>query len=257
MVTHQPKKKFSQNFLTDEQIIAQIIYAINPGSQDHLVEIGPGLGAMTVPLLPFVSKIDAIELDRDIIPTLDKNTQHIGNIVIHQQDALTLALNQLTTTEKSLRIVGNLPYHISTPLIFHLLNQQSYIIDMHFMLQKEVAERIVSLPGSKIYGRLSVMTQYHCDAELLIEVPPTAFYPQPKVDSSVIRLIPKTPALLAKNPLNLEKVVKEAFTTRRKTLANALKKLVSREQLLTLGIDPMLRAEQLSVDNFVQISNIL
>ena len=257
MSDHHPKKRFGQNFLTDGMIISQIISLIHPQATDHLVEIGPGLGAITLPLLSQVAKIDAIELDKDIVPLLQQKTIGIGHLEIRQQDALTLSLAQLSDKASSLRIVGNLPYNISTPLLFHLLNQKFFIIDMHFMLQREVAERLAASPGSKKYGRLSVMVQYHCEIEALLDVPPSAFKPSPKVDSMFIRLIPTQPSLAAKSISGLDAVVKQAFSQRRKTLINTLKAIITKEQLISLDIDPTQRPEELSVENFVRISNIL
>lgn len=254
---HQAKKSFGQNFLSDEFIIEQIVRLIDPKPEDHLVEIGPGFGAITLPLLPLVAKIDAIELDRDVIPLLKKKSEGKGDLVIHQQDALTFDLNTLSSVDRSLRVVGNLPYNISTPLLFHLFSQKNLILDMHFMLQKEVAERLIARPGTKQYGRLSIMTQYHCEIEALLSVPPIAFRPPPKVDSTFIRLIPIEPTLLANDLCKLELIVKQAFTQRRKTLHNCLKTLVTKEQLMALGIDPNIRPEELSVDNFVKLSNII
>lgn len=256
-MNHIAKKKFGQNFLIDTFIIGQIIDCINPKAQDHLVEIGPGTGAITLPLLPLVAKIDAIELDRDIIPILEKKAEKIGKLNIHQSDVLEFSFATLTKESKSLRVVGNLPYNISTPLLFHLFDQQELIIDMHFMLQKEVAQRLAATPGSKQYGRLGIMAQYFCDVESLIDVPPQAFQPPPKVDSMFIRLIPKKPEKEAHDIKLLDQVVKQAFGKRRKTLANALKGLISAEQIISLGIDPTLRPEQLSLENYVTLSNIL
>jgi 16S rRNA (adenine1518-N6/adenine1519-N6)-dimethyltransferase len=257
VINPKAKKHFGQNFLVDEFIIGQIVDSIAPQQSDHLVEIGPGTGAITLPLLPFVAQIDAIELDRDIIPILEKSAGGIGKLVIHQSDALSFDLKNLTSRVKSLRVVGNLPYNISTPLLFHLFDQQAFIIDMHFMLQKEVAQRLASAPGSKQYGRLSIMAQYFCDIEVLIDVPPYAFSPPPKVESMFIRLTPKLPSLVANDITLLDKVVKEAFGKRRKTVSNALKGVISPEQMTSLGIDPRLRPEQLSLENYVKMSNIL
>jgi 16S rRNA (adenine1518-N6/adenine1519-N6)-dimethyltransferase len=254
---HLPKKKFGQHFLVDEDTIQRVIGFIHPQNVDHLIEIGPGLGAITLPLLSYGAFIDAIELDPDIIPLLDKKVSGKGNITIHQQNALSLRLDQLVTEKKALRIVGNLPYNIATPLLFHLFDQQKYILDMHFMLQKEVALRLAASPGSKKYGRLSVMAQYHCNVELLLTVPPDAFTPPPKVHSMFIRLIPIEPIEKANNITLLGEVVKEAFSKRRKTLSNALKNMVSKKQLISLGINPSQRPEELTVRNFIQISNIL
>ncbi len=254
-MNHLPKKKFGQNFLIDQTIIQQIIDLIAPKSNDHLIEIGPGLGAITFPLLALVQRIDAIELDRDVIPLLKKNANNSPKLIIHEQDALNLALSEFTNQKHMLRIVGNLPYNISTPLLFHLLSQTTFIMDMHFMLQKEVGERLAACPGSKKYGRLSVMTQYYCEAEMLLQVPPHAFTPPPKVQSQFIRLSPKPPELIAKNWQTFYRVVKEAFSQRRKTLYNTLKHRITKAQLLELNIDPSQRPEELSVSHFVQISN--
>lgn len=258
MFKHKAKKRFGQNFLCDENIISQIIHFIAPKKGDHLVEIGPGLGAITIPLLSLVEHMDAIELDTTIIPLLQKKSSGIGSLTIYQQDALSFDFRQLTLGEKSLRIVGNLPYNISTPLLFRLFSQKNLIKDMYFMLQKEVAGRLAARPGSKQFGRLTIMAQYHCHIEKLIDVPPTSFKPMPKVDSTFIRLIPKPePTLLAKDLNQLDEVVRQAFTKRRKQLQNALKNKVTKDQLLSLGIDPQLRPEELTIENFVKISNML
>ncbi len=252
------RKRFGQNFLQDKNIIARIIAAIAPHKNEHIVEIGPGLGALTTSLLPIIKSMDAVELDRDLIPKLENICRDLGELTIHQADVLKFDFATLALAKNSLRIVGNLPYNISTPLLFHLLQQIDYIQDMHFMLQKEVAERIAASSGTKNYGRLSIMIQYFCEVEILVQVPPTAFYPVPKVDSAVVRLIPhKKIATPAKNIDNLEKLVKQAFSKRRKTLHNNLKGLITDEQLQQLGIDPQIRAERLEVADFVKLSNLL
>lgn len=256
MGKYLPKKRFGQNFLADALIIQQLINTIQPKQSDHLIEIGPGLGAITLPLLPLVNKIDAIELDRDLVPLLTNKTKGIGNLIIHQQDALSLALNQFTEESHSVRVVGNLPYNISTPLLFHLFEQKIFIKDMHFMLQKEVAERLSAEPGSKQYGRLTVMAQYHCEVEVMLTVPPHAFNPAPKVDSAFVRLTPISPPLPANDLKKLESIVKKAFAKRRKTLFNTLKESITKERLLSLNIDPNQRPEQTTIENFVQISNL-
>lgn len=257
MMSHRPKKRFGQNFLVNQAIIEQIVYAINPKNSDHLVEIGPGFGAITLPLLPKVAKIDAIELDKDIIPLLEQKARDLGHLVVHQLDALNCNLQDLSSQRKSLRVIGNLPYNISTPLLFHLFNQQQYIIDMHFMMQKEVAERLAASPGNKQYGRLSVMAQYHCDIERVVSVPPTAFKPAPKVYSEFIRFTPQERSLKARDLKNLDTVVRQAFSQRRKTLHNALKSLFTREQFAAVEIDCNKRPEQLTPENFVILSNLL
>lgn len=258
MRDHKARKRFGQNFLRDENIVHQIIALIGPAQEDHIVEIGPGLGAMTRALLPNVAKLDAIELDRDLIPILTTNCAQLGNLIIHQSDALKFNFTTLTHFPASLRVVGNLPYNISTPLLFHLFEQRQVIKDMHFMLQKEVAERLAAKPNNKQYGRLTVMAQYYCDIELLLPVPPEAFDPVPKVTSMFLRLIPKAkPTITAKNLKLLDDIVKNAFAMRRKTIRNSLKNWMNTEELLAIGIDPSRRAEELSVENFVRISNIV
>lgn len=251
------KKRFGQNFLVDDFIIDNILSAIAPNAQDHLVEIGPGMGAITIPLLSLVKQIDAVELDKELIPILQQKAKDLGSLTIHQQDILKFDLHNIDRAPNSLRVVGNLPYNISTPLIFHLLDQKELIIDMHFMLQQEVAQRLAASPNSKQYGRLTIMAQYHCDIEILVTVPPNAFKPAPKVYSSFVRLTPKTPLIKANSIENLDTLVKHAFAMRRKTISNALKGLITIEQLNDLGINPVLRPEQISLENYVTMSNIL
>ena len=255
-----PRKRFGQNFLQDKNIIRKIVNAIAPKKGEHIVEIGPGLGALTVELLPILETMDVIELDRDLIPKLQSACKNLGQLNIHQADVLQFDFKKLVgaTGRSPLRIVGNLPYNISTPLIFHLLKQVDCILDMHFMLQKEVVERLAAQPGNKIYGRLSVMVQYFCFVHKLFTVSPRAFYPVPKVESVVVRLVPHKQISLPANDITLlEKVVKSAFGQRRKTIQNSLKPLISQQQLIQLNINPQLRAEQLSIDDFVKISNQL
>jgi len=186
---HRARKRFGQHFLTDPYVVAGIVAAISPQRDDHLVEIGPGLGVLTESLLPCVNAMDAIELDRDIIPKLKERCRDRGQLHIHEADALKFDFTTLAEDGRPLRIVGNLPYNISTPLMFHLLSMQT-VQDMHFMLQKEVVDRLAAIPSNKDYGRLSVMMQYHCRVESLMQVPPEAFSPPPKVNSAVVRLVP-------------------------------------------------------------------
>ncbi|KPJ67460.1 MAG: rRNA methyltransferase [Coxiella sp. DG_40] len=254
----KPRKRFGQNFLQDKNIILKIIEAIAPKKTDHIVEIGPGLGALTVQLLPVLKTMDVIELDRDLIPKLQTACRNLGKLNIHQADVLQFDFKKLVKNKHLVRVIGNLPYNISTPLIFHLLKQISYIRDMHFMLQKEVAQRLAAKPNRKDYGRLSVMVQYFCGVTELFTVSPHAFYPVPKVDSALVRLVPHKKILLpAKDVSVLEKIVKLAFNQRRKMISNCLKDIVSNEQFRILNIDPKLRPEQLSVGDFVKISNII
>jgi 16S rRNA (adenine1518-N6/adenine1519-N6)-dimethyltransferase len=259
---HQPRKRFGQHFLHDAFIIEQMLTAISPQPYDHLVEIGPGLGALTIPLLRIASQInaqlEAIELDRDVIPKLQQQCYEFGAITIYQADALRFDFTALASSNKPLRIFGNLPYNISTPLLFHLLQQRTLIQDMHFMLQKEVVERIVAQPGTAHYGRLSIMIQYFCSAMALFEIPPTAFTPPPRVYSAVVRLIPYANLPIPANDFNLfSKVVTTAFTQRRKTLRNALKSLANSRQLQTVDELANLRPEQLSIADYVRVSNLL
>lgn len=259
---HQPRKRFGQHFLHDQFVIEQILAAIVPYAGDHLVEIGPGLGALTKPMLAITSqinaKLEAIELDRDVIPKLQQNCTGLGQLTIHQADALCFDFSALVNNNKPLRIFGNLPYNISTPLLFHLLQQNVSIQDLHFMLQKEVVERITAPPGTAHYGRLSIMVQYFCSATALFDVAPTAFTPPPKVYSAIVRLIPYRKLPMIASDFNVfSKVVATAFTQRRKTLRNALKSLANSHQLQTLGELASFRPEQLSIADFVSVSNAL
>ncbi len=255
---HRARKRFGQNFLHDQNIIGRIVNAINPQKADRLVEIGPGLGALTYPVLERVGELDVIELDRDIIPKLAAGAENKGELRIHSQDALTFDFQSLNTDDTMLKVYGNLPYNISTPLIFHLFEQADLIKEMHFMLQKEVVDRMCAGPGSKKFGRLSVMTQYYCQAVKLFDVPPICFRPAPKVMSSIVRLVPhQTKPIVAEDTDMLNKVVTTAFNYRRKTLRNALSSLISEDQLLALNIKPELRPESLTLAQYVAISNEL
>lgn len=255
---HRTKKRFGQHFLHDPHVINGLLRAINPKPEQQLIEIGPGGGALTFPLLKEIDHLEVVEIDRDVIAWLSSQGELKDKLTVHAQDALTLKLAELKKSENKLRIVGNLPYNISTPLIFNLLDQAEHVQDMHFMLQKEVVDRMVAVPSTKDYGRLAVMVQYFCHTEFLFKVGPGAFNPPPKVDSAIVRLEPR---LNIENPANstetLSKVVAQAFAQRRKTLRNTLKKVFSSEQIESVGIDPSQRAETLSVDDFVRLSNLL
>lgn len=256
-VGHKARKRFGQNFLKDERIIERIITCIAPKESDCLVEIGPGLGALTEPLLQQAGKLDVIEIDRDLIPVLKTQFFSFSGFNIHHGDALEFDFITLKK-DKPLRLVGNLPYNISTPIIFHLLKQPDIIEDMHFMLQKEVVERLAATPGGKDYGRLSIMAQYHCNVESLFIVPPHAFNPEPKVDSAIVRLTPhKQKPYIAQCEDKLAQVVREAFHMRRKTLKNNLKSLISSEELKELGINSALRPEKITLEEYVSIANTL
>jgi len=257
-MAHNPRKRFGQNFLHDRSVIANILASaqINPG--EHWLEIGPGLGALTGPLLNSGVKLDVVELDRDLVAYLQEKFAHQNNLAIHSGDALRFDYASLVrSAPEKLRVIGNLPYNISTPLMFHLLEHARIIADMHFMLQKELVERICAPPGNKQYGRLSVMMQYHCAAEWLFEVPPESFDPAPKVTSAIIRLTPHArPPVQVNDVKKLNRLVTEAFSHRRKTLRNALKNLISEQQLNDLQIDPGIRAELLPLDDFAKLSNL-
>ena len=251
---HLARKRFGQNFLSDPNIIRKIIEAIRPLPGDRMVEIGPGLGAMTEPLMARLDHLHVVEIDRDLIARLKK--QHSPErMTIHEGDALAF---DFATIGQRLRLVGNLPYNISTPLLFHLADYAETVYDMHFMLQKEVVERMVAEPGDADFGRLSVMLQYRFWMEWLIDVPPESFDPAPKVDSAVVRLIPKPLSeLQAKNPDKLGKVVLQAFSQRRKMLRNTLKGTLDDAGFAELGIDPTRRAEDIPVEDYVRIANYL
>lgn len=251
---HNPRKRFGQNFLIDQSIIAQIIAEVGPQKQDNLVEIGPGLGALTRPLLQIVDHLHAVEIDRDIVSRLQKECPSSG-LTIHAADALKFDFSSLGN---QLRIIGNLPYNISTPLLFHLSQFSGHILDMHFMLQKEVVDRMVGIPATPDYGRLSVMLQYRFDMEYVFGVPAIAFRPVPKVESAIVRMSPRLQSqLTARNDALLAEIVTAAFSQRRKTLRNTLQRYLTPEDFSALGIDSGLRAENLAVERFVAIANFL
>jgi 16S rRNA (adenine1518-N6/adenine1519-N6)-dimethyltransferase len=243
---HKPRKRFGQNFLVDQQIINQIVSTISPKKNDNIIEIGPGKGALTFPLIDYLESIHVIEIDRDLIALLQKKNNI--KITIHESDALVFNFDQF---KQKVRIVGNLPYNISSPLLFHLLNYRDNIIDMTFMLQKEVVDRIVAPPGSKVYGRISVIMQTFFDTELMFVVPKESFDPQPKIESAILYLKTKKQPLV-QNSKPLEEIVKIAFSQRRKTLKNCLKSVLNQSQT---DIDLSQRAEMLSVENFVTLMN--
>lgn len=256
------KKRFGQHFLHDRNVIERMLGTLALQSSDRVVEIGPGPGALTFPLLTRLQRLDVVEIDRDVIAWWQQQPEADGKLHIHAQDALKLDIPDLRQADPAnsdaLRIVGNLPYNISTPLIFHFLTHREHIRDMLFMLQKEVVDRITAEPGTKSYGRLSVMVQYYCETDYLLKIGPGAFSPPPKVDSAVVHLKPwaQTPHP-ANDDQQLSKLVAQAFAQRRKTLRNTLKKLLSAEQIESVGINPSQRAETLAVADFVRLSNLL
>ncbi|MEW6253672.1 MAG: 16S rRNA (adenine(1518)-N(6)/adenine(1519)-N(6))-dimethyltransferase RsmA [Planctomycetota bacterium] len=251
---HTPRKRFGQNFLVDDGIIHAIVNAIRPQPGETIVEIGPGLGALTKPLLERLPHLTVVELDRDIVARLAK-TWPEARLTIHSGDALKFDFGALGC---DLRIVGNLPYNISTPLLFHLMGFAAHLRDMTFMLQKEVVERMVAEPSTPDYGRLTVMLQRRFHLEWLLDVPPAAFHPPPKVDSAVVRLIPKRPdEIAALDDALFARIVAAAFSQRRKTLKNTLAGLVQAEDFAALGIDPGLRAEALPLAGYEAITRRL
>lgn len=255
MVEHRTRKRFGQHFLHDQQIIDRLIRTLGLRPKDALVEIGPGRGALTYPLLAVREHLDVVELDRDLIALLRQEVP-ADRLTVHESDALKFDFRQLKPADRKLRVVGNLPYNISTPLIFHLLSQADAVSDMTFMLQKEVVDRLTASPGSKDWGRLAIMTQYHCHADALFNVPPGAFSPPPKVDSAVVRLTPhEHMPCVADDVVQLRKLVTQVFTQRRKAIRNGLKQWLDAEAIEALGIDPGCRPEQLSVRDFVTLAN--
>lgn len=255
---HVARKRFGQHFLQDKQVIQRIVDAIMPMPDQHLVEIGPGQGALTLPLLKRIHHLDVVEIDRDLIPQLKTRCAGKGELVVYQADVLDFDFSQLVKEGQSLRLVGNLPYNISTPLIFHLIQFAEHISDMHFMLQKEVVDRMSARVGSDAYGRLSIMVQYHCRVNSLFNVSPGAFFPPPQVDSSIVRLVPHREfPYLAQDYTHFENLVKAAFSHRRKTLRNCLKQMMTDEDWDNVDVDPHLRAEQVSLSEYVKLSNTL
>jgi len=252
---HIARKRFGQNFLHDRNVIARIVRSINARPGERLVEIGPGQGALTYPLLEAIGDLTAIEIDRDLIALLEREAPRHGRLQLIEADALDFDFTALAGGG-SLRLVGNLPYNISSPILFHALTHAAVIQDMHFMLQKEVVERMAASHGNKDYGRLSVMLQARCRVEPLFLVAPGAFTPAPKVESAIVRLTPLPPEQVADRPFTaLDRIVRAAFGQRRKTLRNALAGVIESDQLSALGIDPGLRAEQVSVGDFLRLAS--
>ena len=243
---HNPRKRFGQNFLVDDQIINRIISTISPKNNEIIVEIGPGKGALTIPILEHLDHLNVIEIDRDLVSLLNSVQQ--DKLTIFEADSLQFDFNQFP---QKIRIIGNLPYNISSPLLFHLLDFREKIIDMTFMLQKEVVDRIVATHGNKTYGRLSVMMQAFFEVESIFVVPKESFEPQPKIESAILYLKTRTEPLV-KNLKPLEEVVKIAFSQRRKTLKNCLKSIINQSQT---EIDLSQRAEMLSIENFITLMN--
>ena len=257
-MAHKARKRFGQNFLHDHHIISNILGSLFYNKDQHWVEIGPGQGALTEPLLKSGVQLDVVELDRDLVKFLGFKFEQYDNLTIHSSDALRFDFSALSKADEKLHILGNLPYNISTPLMFHLLENTPSIADMTFMLQKEVVDRICADPGSKKYGRLSVMMQYYCATEHLFDVPPESFTPQPQVMSSIVRLVPhEQPPVIIDSVKMLNTVVTTAFSQRRKTLRNSLKKLITEADIIALDIDSTLRAETISLQDFAKLSQYI
>lgn len=255
-MNHRPRKRFGQNFLHDQRIIDAIITAFNPQPEQLVVEIGPGLGALTFPLLEHVERLHVVELDRDIVARLQQSSLAGKRLLIHQADALRFDFAALANQGDSLRVIGNLPYNISTPLLFHLLDFKQQIRDMMFMLQKEVVLRMLAGPGDNNYGRLSVMLQRDCQLYKVIDVPASAFSPPPKVESAVIRLVPHdSPVVTVNDDADFARLVASAFQQRRKTLRNNLRGKLDQAEIEALGIDSGIRAEMLDLEQFAALAN--
>jgi 16S rRNA (adenine1518-N6/adenine1519-N6)-dimethyltransferase len=250
---HRARKRFGQHFLTATNVVSDIVSSVAATSDDTLVEIGPGPGALTIPLAATGAELHAIEFDRDLVAPLRKRFAGVGNVTIHEADALAF---DYSTLGDDLRIVSNLPYNISTPVLFRLIEYRSHIRDLHLMLQKEVVNRMAASPGSKSFGRLSIMLGCHMQVHPLFDVPPEAFSPPPKVVSAVVALRPLPEATYRiTDPKSLAMLVTTAFSQRRKTVRNALKSVVNEDLLTGAGIDPSARPEQIPIDNWVQLAN--
>ena len=255
MARHRARKRFGQHFLSDPGVVDAIVRAISPGDDDIIVEIGPGQGAITDPLARSAGHLHLVELDRDLVAQLRSKYEARDNVTVHEGDALKFDFGALGDR---LRIVGNLPYNISTPLLFHLLRYRDRVIDMHFMLQKEVVERMAAQPGSKAYGRLGIMLGCHLRVESLFDVPPAAFDPPPDVNSAVVRLDPLPPGTyVIEDEAGLSSLVATAFMHRHKTLRNALRSEANADDLEAAGIEPGLRPEQESIGKYFALSNNL
>lgn len=253
---HIPRKRFGQNFLTDQAVLHDIIQTIAPQEHDVMVEIGPGLAAMTSLLLESLTHLHVVELDRDLVARLEKQFDR-SRLQVHSADALRFDFASIARPDdRKLRVVGNLPYNISSPLLFHLAGLAPVVQDQHFMLQKEVVERMVADPGSKAFGRLSVMLQWRYHMELMFVVPPDAFDPPPRVDSAIVRMIPLPQPLECDQTL-LEEVVTKAFSQRRKVIRNCVAGLLTETDLIDAGVDPQARPEAIATPQFVALANVL
>ena len=251
----RPRKRLGQHFLHDPAVIAKLVAAIDPAADDRMVEIGGGRGALTRPLLETVNRLHVIELDTRLAEMLQSTTEHPDGLTLHRDDALKFDFSSLASDPGTLRVVGNLPYNISTPLLFHLLAHRAAIRDMHLMLQREVAERVAAAPGSKIYGRLTVMLAPWMEVRTCFHVGPGAFAPPPRVRSTVVRMIPRrAPLFDMQNPQRFARLVARVFSMRRKTLARSLRPWLTRRQIAAAGVDPLERPERLPPDAFERLA---
>jgi len=256
-LTHRARKRFGQNFLSDPQFILRIVDTIRPAAGELILEIGPGQAAISTPLADSGAELHLLEIDRDLAGRLERSFASSPNVYVHTGDALQTDFSRLTD-DRRFRLVGNLPYNISTPLLFHVLQWKDRVIDMHFMLQQEVVKRMAADPGSKAWGRLSVMCQVQCEVSNLFNVPPEAFSPSPRVQSSFVRLVPRTaPPTMIRDWDGFERVVNQAFSMRRKTLRNSLKTLLDASRIEAAGIDPGLRPEVLGIEQFAALADML
>lgn len=254
---HRARKRFGQNFLHNPSLVAEILSAVNPQAHEHLVEIGPGKGVLTMPLSARCEYLDIIEIDRDLVEYLKNRLACPKHLNVVCADALKVNFADFRRSDETLRIIGNLPYNISTPLLFHLLEQQSCIRDMHFMLQKEVVDRICAQPGSKDFGRLSILLQLYLKPEKLFEVSPHNFRPVPGVESAFVRLTPRSSIEYSITDLDTLKIlITGAFSKRRKTLRNALLGYLSANEIASAGVDPAARAEAIDIMGFVRLANL-
>lgn len=253
---HKARKRFGQNFLTDPTVISRIVDAIAPKPGELVLEIGPGQAALTQPLAESGVELHLLEIDRDLAARLDVVYATRDNVTVHNGDALKMDFAEITGGRR-FRLVGNLPYNISTPLLFHVLEWSELVSDMHFMLQKEVVKRMAAVPGGKTWGRLSLMCQYRCSVTPLFDVPPTAFSPAPKVESAIVRLVPHPePPVEIADFAAFEQMVSRAFSQRRKTLRNSLRDVVDATTMESAGIDPGARPETLSLEQFAKLAGL-
>jgi 16S rRNA (adenine1518-N6/adenine1519-N6)-dimethyltransferase len=253
---HRPRRRFGQNFLHDPATIAAILANLELRVGDRVVEIGPGLGAITIPMLRVLGTLHVVEIDRDLLPRLKARCREIGELVAYQADALSFDFDQISAARNGLRVVGNLPYNISTPLLFRLLGFLQSTKDLHFMLQQELVERLAAQPGTKSYGRLTIMVQCRCVVQPLLKVPADAFRPRPKVDSAFVRLLPRCPGEVpVSDAVVFAEIVRQAFTQRRKKLRNALDGLVSPDAIRAAGVDPDRRPDSLAVGEYAALAN--